>query len=113
MVLCPSILQANMNTEFESDDHVPLADLMPLADTVPLAGIRRTRNIVAKVQVMENDWDDNISDDTRSMVSDDTDNDPEFVSGKWRLKGCKEDIFAACVKCLVLLCYDHSVEDVN
>ena len=54
-----------------------------------------------------------ILDDTRSLVSDDSDNDSDFVPGKCRLKGCKEDIFAACVERLALLCYDHFVEDVN
>ena len=55
-----------------------------------------------------------ISDDTRSMVSDDSDKDSDFVpvTGK-SLKGCKEDIFAASVECLALQCYGHFVEDVN
>ena len=52
-----------------------------------------------------------VLDDTRSMVSDDSDNDSDFVPGKCRLKGYKEEIFAACVECLALLCFD--VEDVN
>ena len=54
-----------------------------------------------------------IWDDTRSMVSNDSDKDSDFVPGKSRLKDCKEDIFAACVECLALLCYDHFAEDVS
>ena len=89
-----------------------------IAHTVPLADIRRTRNIAAKVQVRTNPnpvvtMHDFALDDTRSMVFDDSDNDPDVVARKCRLKGCKKDTFSACFEYLALLCYDHFVEDVN
>ncbi|GFO27699.1 hypothetical protein PoB_005420400 [Plakobranchus ocellatus] len=98
-----------MNGEFDSDDDVPLADLMPLADIMPVTSM--LRNMETNLEVVQND-----SEDKESMISqylDDSDNDPDYVPGKCHLIGCEEDIFAACEACLILLCYHHFVEDVK
>lgn len=100
-----------MNTEFDSDDDVPLLDLMPLAH-LPRVDTRSDSG--TNLEGVQNDFIDNLSDD--SMISDyldDSDNDPTYMPGACAFKGCKEEIFAACNDCLVLLCYDHFVEDVN
>ncbi len=44
-------------------------------------------------------------------LCDDSDEDPTFVPGKCEFFKCKGDVFAACVRCLRLLCYDHFIED--
>ncbi|GFO43437.1 hypothetical protein PoB_006994200 [Plakobranchus ocellatus] len=88
---------------------VPLADLMPLADIMPVTGM--PRNMETNLEVVQNDSEDN-----ESMVSEypsNYENDRDYKPSKYHLKGCKEDIFAACVDFLILLCYDHFVEDVK
>lgn len=43
----------------------------------------------------------------------DSDADPEFQPGKCEVSRCKEDVWAACENCDILVCYDHCVEEVN
>ena len=41
----------------------------------------------------------------------DSDADPNFKPGACHVKRCKEDICTACVRCDILLCYDHFIDD--
>ena len=43
----------------------------------------------------------------------DSDADPTFKPGKCQARRCKEDLFAACERCNILLCYDHFTEDTD
>ncbi|GFR78134.1 hypothetical protein ElyMa_005842300 [Elysia marginata] len=44
---------------------------------------------------------------TREQIAD------KVTPGICEVRHCKEEVWAACVECLVLLCYDHFMEDVT
>lgn len=58
-------------------------------------------------------FSDTCSDQILMSVSDyDSDKDPEFHPGICELRSCREDVWAACVDCDILLCYEHFIEDI-
>ena len=46
------------------------------------------------------------------MSISDSDGDPDYTPGKYEVRRCKHEVFAACTECEILLCYHHMVEDV-
>ena len=46
------------------------------------------------------------------MSISDSDGDPDYTPGECEVRRCKQEVFAACTECEILLCYDHKVEDV-
>ena len=43
---------------------------------------------------------------------DDLDKDSDFFPSACEVKGCKEEVWAACQDCEILVCYDHCDEDI-
>ncbi|GFO44602.1 LOW QUALITY PROTEIN: scavenger receptor sr-c-like protein [Plakobranchus ocellatus] len=43
---------------------------------------------------------------------DDEDADPDYQQGICEVRRCKEEVWAACDQCLLLMCYDHFLEEV-
>ena len=44
---------------------------------------------------------------------DDSDTDPDFKVGLCEVRRCKKEVWAVCENCLILVCYDHCVEDIT
>lgn len=97
------------NGEYSDMDDIPLSELLQkekCVRTVQSVKCQQAENVDRESKSMETDIE---SDDYIDF--DDSDNDPDFKPGICELWKCKEEVFAACGKCLVLLCYDHFMED--
>ena len=94
-----------MEVDTSSDDDMPLADLLPLASSSKLKLSDSKTNETSEIGTSESDYE--LSD------YDDSDADPTFKPGRCQARRCKEDLFAACERCNILLCYNHFTEDTD
>ena len=76
-------------------------------DEIPLAVLQST---LLRKDICTSDTVDSES----TIVSDyDSDKDPEFETGICEIRRCKDEVWAACHKCEILLCNDHFLEEVS
>ena len=83
-----------------------IIDDSPLLDDLPQAKLREHLPEQAIPNQSTNEKDVN-----NDSYVDDSDTDHMFLPEKCELKRCKQDVFAACTECLILLCYNHFLED--
>lgn len=92
------------NNHSSSDEDIPLAKLMDKDEHIPLA---KLKSMITEQSSSESEG--NMSFDEEDY---DSDRDPEYRPGSCEVRGCKDEVFAACPECEILLCYDHCVEDI-
>ncbi|GFN97098.1 hypothetical protein PoB_002360400 [Plakobranchus ocellatus] len=94
-------MEGNQPSSSQEDDMIPLSKLQNRISTdagssdedIPLADLRRTGSPIS-------DFDN-------------SDADPEYKPGQCEVKHCREEVWAACENCLMLVCYDHCIEDID
>ncbi|GFN78536.1 hypothetical protein PoB_000504200 [Plakobranchus ocellatus] len=94
-------MEGNQPSSSQEDDMIPLSrlrnristDAVSSDEDIPLADLRRTGSPIS-------DFDD-------------SDADPEYKPGQCEVKRCREEVWAACENCLMLVCYDHCIEDID
>ncbi|KAK3708488.1 hypothetical protein RRG08_053069 [Elysia crispata] len=97
-----------------SNKDMLLADLLPLGQTLLKSKCGSKKTEPGGTNVTANEIDAIIDSDCESLVSSynyDSDTDPSYKPGVCHVRKCKQDIFAACVGCYLLLCSDHFVDD--
>ncbi|GFO46000.1 hypothetical protein PoB_007250500 [Plakobranchus ocellatus] len=94
-------MEGNQPSSSQEDDVIPLSklrnristDISSSDEDIPLADLRRTGSPIS-------DFDD-------------SDADPGYKPGQCTVKRCREDVWAACENCLMRVCYDHCIEDID
>lgn len=94
-----------MADDSDSDDNTPLAYIRGTSeDDIPLIHLRK----VPEVSVSSCS-----SDESSDEIMYDSDQDPEFNVGVCEVRKCKEEVWAACHECEILVCFDHFNEDIS
>lgn len=94
---------AKMNYDSD-DDNIPLANLMLQNEVVddeniPLIHLQRKRKPSEDSSLSSEDYYD-------------SDKDPEYNVGVCEVRCCKDEVWAACHMCEILVCYNHFMEDI-
>ena len=99
--------------ESASDDDIPLAELrenlIDNQDDIPLILLRTRKNLSSAPNTTQQEGGDH----SDFFHGNDSDEDSDFQPGQCEVSDCTKEVWSACENCLILVCYDHCIEDVN